>query len=202
MKGIGAGVAVLLVLGGFGTLAAQQFAEADPPPEPTVVVTTTDPAVTTATTTPATPPTEPATEEPDPVASQVGIVQISSPVPDAERVATMFDAYFTAINAKDYEAVLALYDPNGVLDTTDGSKAQQFVDDISTTQDDQVVLGDVSSNGGTVSADLTFRSRQAAGKGPRASPNQTCTIWSLRYTITDDAGDLLIKKSTGGYQPC
>lgn len=151
---------------------------------------------TTAVTTAAT------TEQPEPEVTRVGIVAISAPSSVTERVARMFDAYFSAVNSGDHDTVLALYDPAGVLDTTDPAKAQRFLDDISTTQDDEVVLKNATDNGSTVTADVTFRSHQAAGKGPRDDPDQTCTLWSLRYTLTDDGGQLLIRKGSGDYTSC
>jgi hypothetical protein len=193
------GLVVLLLIGVFGTLVvAQQLTSSDALPEPTPATITTDPATDVITT----PAPDPTTVEPVPDVTGVGLVTISTPSPDAERVATMFDAYFTAINAEDYDTVLSLYDPNGVLDTTDAAKSRRFIKEISTSRDDQVILGDVADNGDSLTADLEFRSRQAAGMGPRADPEQTCTLWSLTYTLTDSAEGLLINRSEGTYDSC
>src|SRR5690242_5436402 len=78
---------------------------------------TTAPAPTTAaplTASPAEPsPTDVATSQPAPP-SKVGVVDIGAVAgdPRATAVATMFDTYFSAINAKNYDAAIQAYDPS------------------------------------------------------------------------------------------
>jgi hypothetical protein len=161
----------------------------------------------TETDTPSPTPTPTPTPTPSPTTS-VGAVQIDSSVvddPRAAQVATLFNDYFTAITAKNFDAVFALYDPAGDLNTNDQSQRDALEKADSTSSDDDGTLTALSPSGTdpVTTANVTFRSRQQAGYGPGNNPDQTCTMWSLTYTLsyTSD-GRYLIKSATGTPASC
>jgi hypothetical protein len=101
-------------------------------------------------------------------------------------VGTLFDSYFSGINAKQYEQVLTLFDPSGSVNPNDPAQAAAFTAGVSTTTDSQVVLHSIADNAaqaGDLNARLTFQSHQDAGYGPPGSPNETCTNWDITYQL-------------------
>ena len=135
-------------------------------------------------------------------ATRVGLVTVSRPSALAERVAAMFDTYFSGINNHAPGQALAVFDPSGRLDPTDADQADRFAHDVSTTHDDEIVLGRVADNGDSVSATVHFRSHQQAGYGPASNPSQTCNRWSVAYTLSDNGGELRILRGTGKPSGC
>ena len=111
-------------------------------------------------------------------------------------VATLFDTYFSGINAKDYKRALALYDPSGVVNPGDPRSADTFSQGVSTTTDSDIVLHSVvddTSGKGVVQARLTFTSHQSSGYGPGGRTNETCTRWDITYILSRPSGGYLIK---------
>ncbi|MEY9934648.1 hypothetical protein ABH926_009316 [Catenulispora sp. GP43] len=151
--------------------------------------------------TPTPPPSPPAT-------TAVGLVQIDPSLvgdPRSVQVATLFDSYFSDITTKNFDAVFALYDPSGDLNTNDQQQRDSFEQADKTSTDDNATLTALSpaGPGAATTADVTFRSQQAAGYGPGNDPNQTCTMWSLTYTLTYTSDDkYLIKSATGTPSAC
>jgi hypothetical protein len=137
----------------------------------------------------------------------VGSVQIDPAlVTDARavQVATLFDSYFSAVSAKNFDAALALYDPNGDVDTNDAQQRAAFKKSEATSTDDQGVLKSLSpaGPGPVTTARISFRSQQAAGYGPAGDTSQTCSIWTLTYTLTYTDNKYLIKSATGSHTGC
>jgi hypothetical protein len=78
-----------------------------------------------------------------------------------------------------------------------------FADDISTTQDSDVVLLWIGDDGsGAAQAQVTFTSRQDPGFGPRARPSETCTLWDITYLLTQTAGAHRIHSGSATGSPC
>jgi eukaryotic-like serine/threonine-protein kinase len=150
----------------------------------------------------------PVSPSPSPQPSNVGIVALDSSItgdPRAQQVAAMFDTFFSAISRKDYATALAEYDPNGRVDPNDPAQATSFEQAVSTSNDSDVVLQSLSPSGPgpASSAQITFQSTQDAGYGPPGDENQTCTDWTLTYTLTyTDAGGYLIYSSNGSSAGC
>ena len=133
-----------------------------------------------------------------------GIVTIAPAVTDerALDVATMFDTYFGGINRKDYAAVGSVLDPAGSIDPGNPAQMQAVADGTRTTQDSDVTLvGLADAADSLLRAEVTFRSTQAAGNGPRGRSGETCTSWDIVYTVT--LGDAYrIEKSKATSAPC
>ncbi|WP_431875236.1 hypothetical protein [Micromonospora marina] len=168
--------------------------------------------------TPATDPpaTDPASADPTdltPSPSEsptvVGLVTIEMDVPDARAtaVARTFDSYFSAVNDRDYPAAAAMFDPAGdVLDPADGEAVERFGRQLVTTHDSDVVLRSLTDAGpGAVAAVVAFRSTQAPGYGPKSRPQETCTLWQVRYELSAGSSGtyrILRSKSAVPSRPC
>ena len=209
----GAALLTALVLAGF--LLAPKVLGPDPEPTPTGAPAPFDGgATTTATTDTAgdTPTAEssPAeasptpTEPPSAGATSVGVVTIGPAVTDARatEIATMFDTYFTGINAKDYASVASVLDPAGTVDPTNQAEMDAFAAGTRTTQDSEITLVEISDSVANVLALVNFRSTQAPGAGPKGRTGETCTRWSINYTLTDGTGSYRILRGTATSRPC
>ncbi|WP_432840689.1 hypothetical protein [Dactylosporangium sp. CA-092794] len=163
--------------------------------EPTPTPTQPQPAVTTQG-----PPTLP---------GAVGSVRLDpslDPV-QAPAVAAVFDKYFSAVNARNASAALAVMDPGGSINQGDPSAVKRFSDGISTSTDDDILLLSLGPDGtgkGALQARVTFRSHQVAGKGPKGRESETCTRWDVTYSLTQPGGgEYRIWGSTNaGNRPC
>lgn len=197
-----AGVAVLalVVLAVLGLRdGAAESPEAEPPgQEPTSFPTEIYPTEIYPTETPKDP--LPTSSEPSPSPTpitSVGLVTTDETATDprAAGVAAAFNTYFTSINSGDYRTAAALFDPAGkVLDPGNAKAVEAFGKSLSTTQDSDVVLRAVTDAAApaAVAAEVTFRSNQQPGYGPKGREDETCTLWSIRYELSSDAG--------GGYR--
>jgi hypothetical protein len=150
-------------------------------------------------TTTADPPADPTTGA---TAGPAGLVAIDDPGPLAEEVAVMFETYFGGINDGDPDLALSVVEPSDRIDPDKPQSVARFARDISTTTDDEIRLGTVTDHGSTVTAELTFRSRQDPGFGPVGSPDQTCTRWTMEYTLANGAGGLLIRDVDAEHAGC
>ena len=119
-----------------------------------------------------------------------GMVQIASDLvtdPRSTAVASMFNAYFTGIDQKNYPAALAEYDPAGTINPNDAQQAQSFEQGVSSSDDTDVVLASIGPAGQSTpatSAEVTFQSTQTAGMGPPDDTAETCTKWQLTYVLS------------------
>jgi len=130
---------------------------------------------------------------------KVGLVDISAVAgdPRATAVATMFDTYFSAINDKNYDAAVQLYDPNGSINPNDPKQRQTFANGVSTTTDSAASVLSIGPDGSTVPVHITFESHQQAGYGPKGRPDETCTRWDVTYLLSSpSAGQYRIVKAT------
>jgi hypothetical protein len=169
---------------------------------PATTPATTDPDTTT--TTDSSGPTETVTPDPTTVATASGIVAIAPAVTDprAPAVAQMFNVYFSGINDKNYTSVGTVLDPNGSVDPTSPKQMKALSDGTKTTVDSNVTLTSLhDAASGLLTAEVTFRSTQDPGDGPRERPAETCTRWDVTYTVS--AGDAYrIRKSKAHSAPC
>lgn len=190
-------VLILLIAVGvkFGPGWAARAAQ-DPPAPATTYGRTTTPKSTTATAQPATQSTA------QPTAGPAGLVTIEQPGALATEVAAMFETYFGAINADDPARALSVVQPSRKLDPSKPGDVADFSRAISTTRDEDIRLGAVSGGGSTVSAELSFHSRQDPGYGPKGSPNETCTAWTMHYLLVDGGAGLLIKSVEAQHRAC
>ena len=139
--------------------------------------------------------------------STVGVVAIGSSVandPRAQSVAGIFDTYFSGVNQHHYTHALSVFDPGSALDPGNPRTVSSLAREDATTTDSNIVLTGLrpSGNGLNTEAAVTFQSQQSAGYGPAGSPGQTCTIWHLRYTLTQPSGSYLIYKVKGTHTGC
>jgi hypothetical protein len=140
----------------------------------------------------------------------VGLVRIASGFvtdPRATAVASMFDAYFTGIDQKDYPAALSEYDPAGTVNPNDVQQAQQFQKGVSSSNDTDIVLTGIAPTGQAApatSAQVTFQSTQSAGMGPPDATGEICTKWQLTYVLSQAANGsyLIYNVSSATDQAC
>lgn len=199
-----AAVVVLAVVAGIaGVLRLSRTGGtiAGPTAGPTATVTPVVPTAVTASPTPSPSPS------PSPSPTVAGIVDYGAVAADprAADVARMFDTYFSNINGHNYDAALAVYDPAGAVNPGDPAQRNAFAHDVSTSQDSDIRLAALGTGTApaALTAQVTFRSNQAAGYGPASNPNETCTIWTLTYSLTQPApGTYRILRGSGQHQTC
>jgi hypothetical protein len=143
-----------------------------------------------------------------PTPSVFGLVSVEAPLYDqrVQDVARMFDGHFRSINSRDYATAAGYFDPSGVVDPNQPAQVAAFADDVSTTQDSEIVLHSVTDGpqGSQVLAHVTFSSEQAAGRGPHGRESETCTRWEITYLLSSwGAGDYrIIRAATATSEPC
>jgi hypothetical protein len=194
-------LAVIAGVAGYSRLIRTGGNSAGPTAGPTATVR---PTVTASPVQPTPSPTVSPTPSPVPT---VGVVDYSAVAADprAADVARMFDTYFSSINTHNYDAALAVYDPAGAINPGDPAQRNAFTHDVSTSQDSEIRV--LSLGPGTapvaVVAQVTFRSMQAQGYGPASNPNETCTVWTISYSLTEPApGRYRILRGSGQHQTC
>jgi hypothetical protein len=125
--------------------------------------------------------------------------------PDANEVATMFARFYGAINRRDYDGALKHYDPKSkVVDLASAASRNNWVHDMSTTKDTDLVLSELSVSGSYTLATLTFTSHQDVGYGPASSRDDTCDDWTVTYQLTRTKGYRIFKAPGEGvsHAPC
>lgn len=101
------------------------------------------------------------------------------------QVLATLDVYFRGINGGDF--------PTALAQTAEPVALSTFTQAVTSSQDSGFQVKDVQDRGdGNVVVWLTFTSRQDAGKGPAARPQETCTDWSLDYDLVQKNGLWLI----------
>jgi serine/threonine protein kinase len=123
---------------------------------------------------------------------------------DAASVAGMLAAYFDAVNDHDWPALLALYDPGGVVDPTDPDEAARFTYDMSTTRDTDVRLRAIRTSGNRTYARVTFTSHQEPSFGPKRNRNETCTRWDITFRLAawNATGYRILGSQDSSNKPC
>ncbi|GAB3981450.1 hypothetical protein V1634_06290 [Plantactinospora veratri] len=141
----------------------------------------------------------------EPPRDRVGMVRLAGTGDSTEviEVAEFFDGYFQAVNDKDWDTLLALYDPDGVVDPAKPDSRASFTEAMSTTEDSDVELVQVDPRLDPVRARVTFTSNQAAGYGPKGRPDETCTRWDLTVQLTRQGGGYrLLRPTAAKHRPC
>jgi len=209
-------VVALLLLGTAGGWAGVSLSRrvGTPAAAPTTGPSTAGPSTVEPSVSPASSPAAPTAPAPIPAptppaaapapAVGVGLVDIAPVTADAraQSVAWTLNEYFSGINQRDAARALAVMDPAGVVDRNDPRQAEKFRVDLSTTTDANVVVHWIRDDHPAVHvlAGVTFTSRQAAAYGPNG---QTCTTWSLVYTLSvAPAGTYAIVRTSGTHTPC
>ncbi|MGX6603601.1 hypothetical protein ACWKSP_15875 [Micromonosporaceae bacterium Da 78-11] len=144
---------------------------------------------------------EGSTDEPAPPGS--GLVQIDPGLTDdrATGIGLMLDTYFSGINAKDYAKVATVLDPAGSIDPGNADEMTDLARGTRSTRDSDISLNRLLDLGGDqVRAEVTFRSAQKAGDGPRGRTGETCTRWDIAYTLSIDPYRIVRSKASS--QPC
>jgi eukaryotic-like serine/threonine-protein kinase len=152
------------------------------------------------------PTSAPPTPTPSPTTS-VGQVTIAGPLisnPQAADIAALFNTYFSGIDEQNYQQALSVFANNAPLNPTSASTLNSLSQADSTSTDSDVVLTSLyPSDGSTVTkAHITFQSNQSPGYGPATAPDQTCTNWSLTYTLSYSSGNYQLFKDKGAYAGC
>jgi hypothetical protein len=165
------------------------------------------PSATLAETTAESPiPTDSTTApEPSPSETSTGIVTILPTVVDsrATDVAAMLNTYFSAINSQDYQTAASVFDPSGPINPNSPAEVAAMAKGLATTTDSEVVLRQVAdATDGTVTAVVTFHSSQAPGYGPKGHEQETCTQWSIIYSLRQTATGYLILRTKGTPSRC
>jgi eukaryotic-like serine/threonine-protein kinase len=136
----------------------------------------------------------------------VGLVDVSAVATDARAsdVGSMFDAYFSSINAKQYDQAVQLYDPSGSINPNDANQRQAFAKGVATTTESAVKLLSIGADGDTVPVHVTFVSNQQPGYGPKGRENETCTQWDVTYALRSPAAHQyrIFRATKATSQPC
>jgi hypothetical protein len=143
-----------------------------------------------------------ASSEPEPE-PKPGLVNFTAVAGDrrAADVAAMFDGFFSAINAGDYDRAMEFYDPAGQIDTTDPAERAAFAEGVATSTDSDIVLKAIAESppDGKVIATVSFTSVQAPDKAPNG---QTCTYWTVAYTLSQTDGAYRIFSGDASHDSC
>jgi len=136
-----------------------------------------------------------ATATPSPSLSLVAVapgVSASAPEPQVE---TLLSHYFHGINTHSYTEYAATLSPAEQAKQT----AAQFDSGYSSTTDSGMTLTSLSSTGsGTLTATVTFTSRQSPAQSVDKS---ACNTWTLNLYLVQQGGGYLIGPAPSGYQP-
>jgi hypothetical protein len=134
----------------------------------------------------------PSTPTPIP-SSRQGIVSVSPALahrPDAQQVAGFLDSYFAAVNHREYLEYSSLFERWHHLTRAEFDRGYR------TTHDSAALLVGLSSSKDTLTATVTFTSRQ----DPAASPNHaTCTDWRIVLYLRRVGDVYLIGPPPAGY---
>jgi hypothetical protein len=120
----------------------------------------------------------------------VAVTATASQQSSAPQVATFLAAYFQAINTRDYNAYLALFEP-GLRPTY-----QQFQNGYGSTSDSDATLSSIVATATGVAAEVTFTSHQL----PAGSPTGTsCTAWDITLYLQPQGRAYWIVPAPAGY---
>jgi len=107
-----------------------------------------------------------------------------APGSDAAQVFGTLRLYFDSINQGDYPTALAQF--------IDPISLEAFSAGVQSSNDTAFVVRAVKRAPQEITVWLGFTSRQQAGSGPAARPQETCTDWSLDYVMRPHNGLWLI----------
>ncbi|PRY11830.1 S1C family serine protease [Kineococcus rhizosphaerae] len=120
------------------------------------------------------------------------------PTDPVQQALATLGVYFRAVNVGDF--------PTAVAQTVKDETAEEFADQVASSQDSGFEVGSAQQVGDRVVVWLTFTSEQDPGQGPAGRPDETCTSWSLDYTLVQHHGLWLVEASRAhdgeGSTPC
>jgi hypothetical protein len=119
------------------------------------------------------------------------VATVAARDPAAQQVTMFLDRYFTAINAHDYQAYVALLSPQ-----EQGITQSQFDGGYDTTTDTDETLSEVSTADGDSVAHVTFTSHQNAPDSPTST---NCNVWNISLYLFPNAGGYLIDIPPSSY---
>jgi hypothetical protein len=125
--------------------------------------------------------------------SRRGIVSVSRALAqraDAQQVAGFLDSYFAAVNHREYLEYSSLFDRWHHLTRAEFDRGYR------TTHDSSAVLIGLTSSQDTLTATVTFTSRQSPAAGPN---HATCTNWRIVLYLRRSGGVYLIGPPPTGY---
>jgi hypothetical protein len=146
--------------------------------------TTTAPARSTATASPSASKT----------AVPVAVSSSAAANPAADRVRTLFERYFAAINTHDYAAYSSLLDAQ----MRQQNPQAKFASGYATTRDSAATLTSIAdTGGGGLAATVTFTSHQSPADSIN---NSSCTAWTITLYLQPQGSGYLIGVPPAGYQ--
>lgn len=190
-------VVVLLIIAGVGLAAARYIPALNDAPSDESSSGSSDASVKSDTglTDPPETVAEPVAEAPG---ASVDFSQVADD-PKAQEVATMFAHFYGAINNRDYDKAMRRYDPHSKVVNIDSAKSREgWTRQMSTTQESDIALTGLSSDGTYTLATMSFRSTQDPGYGPASSPDDTCDDWTITYQLTHTKGYRIVKAPKEG----
>lgn len=132
----------------------------------------------------------PASGSPDTGQATVGVAPAASQQTSAPQVAAFLDAYFQAINTRDYSSYISLYQPE--LRQT----LQQFQNGYRSTQDSGAVLTDVTPTAFGLAAAVSFTSHQQPAD---SATGTSCTSWDITLYLEPHGGTYWIVRAPADY---
>lgn len=190
-------VVVLLIIAGVGLAAARYIPALNDAPSDESSSGSSDASVKSDTglTDPPETVAEPVAEAPG---ASVDFSQVADD-PKAREVATMFAHFYGAINNRDYDKAMRRYDPHSKVVNIDSARSREgWTRQMSTTQESDIALTGLSSDGTYTLATMSFRSTQDPGYGPATNPDDTCDDWTITYQLTHTKGYRIVKAPKEG----
>jgi hypothetical protein len=194
---------VLAAGGGVYTLVSRSHGHATAQPPSTPVATVgagTAPAVQASAS-----PTEFASASPSaspsasatPTPTQTGTVRVAPGVagnPEEPQVEAYLNRYFSAINTRNYSAYQSLLDAQ----QQQGNSRSKFDSGFATTKDsNEVLTGIQDTGGGTLTANVSFTSRQSPGDSVDGS---ACNNWRISLFLVSHGTSYVMTAAPASYQ--
>lgn len=134
----------------------------------------------------------------DPDGDVISLDDAEDPTPEVRSALHALFVYFWAINQADYPTAAAQFAKVPPLD--------RFEAGVRSSSDRDFEVTGWRMVRGRPQVDMQFYSEQDAGMGPADRPDETCTLWTLRYDFAERDGMWFIDKSSAldgsKNQPC
>jgi hypothetical protein len=131
-----------------------------------------------------------------PSPTRTGTVQVAAGVAndaEAPRVEAYLNRYFSAINTRNYSAYQILLDAQ----QQQGNSRSKFDSGFATTKDsNEVLTGIENTGGGTLTANVSFTSRQSPGDSVDGS---ACNKWRISLFLVPSGTSYVITAAPAGY---
>lgn len=154
---------------------------------------TTAPAATAPAAGPVTPSPSPSPSRTSPTGPVTESAAVAGK-PDAPRIVTYLDQYFTAINKHDYQGYMALRGPQ----MSQGLTESEFDTGYAGTKDsDEILVGISSAPNGDSVGEVSFTSHQSAAESPTGT---TCNKWDISLYLAPDGDSYLMDNPPSSYK--